>query len=332
MGNRKNNSRNQSPARGDIASALEEIKTRIGKEAEVSKERYESILDKLVALNEENKKLKGHVEKLSKKVEDQDLQIHVLTNQMNNLHQDKINNNVVVKGVPEVGMNENLFSFAMCLMRELSVSVKEHEIVNVKRMGQPMADKKRPIVITFSNNATKFKVIRAKRRVELNADLFSMAEKPIGSKEDKIFIDEHLTRSNMSLFMEARKLRAAGVKFVWTHNGAVLTKFEEKSRVIRIRDYDELSNQFLKLHMKPAAKRKEISPIIHSTPTSGSGKGVPSVRNEAKGEVSPEGKRPRHMIDLSKEINDNIEQFGERIQAITDANLESRMSLDQETE
>lgn len=292
---------NDPETRGEIAKMLADIKTQISDESLVSKDRYEALCNKLDEVTKENATLKEEIVKLNKKVNEQQNEIHVLSGCVNDLMQERIKNNVVIKGVQEVGPEEALQSLVPVILKELNVEVRNFEVLSVRRIGQPEAGKKRPIVVTLMANSIKSKIIRAKRLKNLNASMFSCADKPIGKESEKIYIDEHLTRSNMQLFMEARKLRSMGVKFVWTRNGSVLMRRKENEKIVRIRDFAQLSSIFVGLsraatpnQTQGREKRKEISPTESKDDETASEVQVPAIQ---KGKRSKNDEGPITVSD-----------------------------------
>lgn len=82
---------------------------------------------------------------------------------------------------------------------------------------------------------------RTKSLKDQQASMFTCVNKPIGKESKKMYIEKQLTRANMHLFMEARKSRSMGAKFVWMRNSYVLMGRKEKKKIVRKRDFAKLS-------------------------------------------------------------------------------------------
>lgn len=187
--------------------------------------------DRICTLEEENISLKNSNDILEE-------QIIFLKDQVNNLAQDKLNNDIEINGVP-VSENENLNVITSKLFSKLEININKSDTINMYRQqskhnnsGLPS-----PIIITFRHNNIKNKIIEAKKDKTINFNEIctttsSSTDSEINEKR-LIYINERLTKNNNYLFKKARDLKRKNkVKFAWVKNGRVLIRKTESSRVI----------------------------------------------------------------------------------------------------
>ena len=111
---------------------------------------------------------------------------------------------------------------------KLDVKISPEEISVAHRLKQGKNDKFRPVIVRFTNRRVRDEILRAKKKLMI----------PRGSSEDRIFISEHLTRTNASIFFEARKLVFdKKLAAAWSHKGLINVRFTsdtlEKPTIIR---------------------------------------------------------------------------------------------------
>lgn len=208
--NRNNKNLNNSDPGGhkesnDMSLALKKISEKLDEQSELHKTRHEELSAKMEKLILENGVLRARVSALETNKRFMSEEINVLKMKVNDLYQDRIRDNIVVKNVPETEGSEDLLSLFEILAGHIGVQVHKPFIVDSYRLGKRMEGKKRPIVYKLRSNKYKVDIIKAKRKVKIYANTLSIKNMsgevtPMGSTEDEIYIDEHLTRDNMHLF------------------------------------------------------------------------------------------------------------------------------------
>lgn len=249
-----------------MPATLKKISEKLDEQSEQNKVRHEELTAKMELLIEENRELKTRVSKLETVNNDMAEEIHVLKEKVNDLYQEKIVNNIIIKNVPEVPSgSEDLFSLFKVLCGKIGVPVQKTFYVDAYRMGKKSNGKMRPIVFKLSSNKYKVDIIKAKRKNKIFSNTLTIVNDdgvaPLGSPEQEIYIDEHLTRDNMHLFMEARRLRGFGYKYIWSRNGNVFVKASDMANVTKVSGMGHLKQMVANILAKrdPARKRKDIS-------------------------------------------------------------------------
>lgn len=227
--------------------------------------RHDEIKKKLKSMEEKYEKLKIEVKKCKKREHDLEIEMSRMIETVNSLEQDKLSKNLVFKGIKETkkeSINNSNYTLGIVqyIVNYLFKVSNKIKVVAAKRIGivrDKNKQQKRPIVAQFSSYESKMDVLRAAKEASLNCNLILEEDGPIGTVEDKIYVNEHLTQLNTTLHFEARKMkREKYVKFAWVKNGAVLVKKSEDSMAIRIKSMHHLSS---------VKKRLGIKTIINST-------------------------------------------------------------------
>lgn len=232
---------------------------------EKASRRHKEIRKRLDAIEDKQKVLESKVKKCIESEKYLCTEMSELQAKVNMLEQEKLKHNIIIKGVPEKETNDNeLKNMVMLFLLKLSKTITAAEIVTSKRIGFKRASnttEKRPIVVQLTNAELKETLLNVAKKASLNCFVVFNGI-PIGRKEDKVFISEHLTKLNESLFFEARKLRRAEiVQFAWTKNGVVLIKQTEDSKPIRLASMEQL------LHAKKKLGLKMSSTKVHNSDT-----------------------------------------------------------------
>lgn len=168
-----------------------------------------------------------------------------LKSTVNNLEQQKLEKNIIIKGVPETeGDDHVLLSYMVdSILSHIDPEFHSEYVVNVRRVGAKKENAHRPILVVMSNTDRKLAVIKNIKGKELNCAKFSNKGKLWGTNEQKIFIGDHLTSTNNNIFYHARQLRKKNkVKYAWTKLGQVYIKENEDSRAINVTSIEQLSS------------------------------------------------------------------------------------------
>lgn len=166
-------------------------------------------------------------------------EILVLKAGLSEVQQNSLVNNVIIRGVPEIESdNSQLFSLLDTVFKSIGASFNKDALTDFKRLGKKSTNSKiyRPILVKFADLQLKKVLMDAKKaKNNLACDSVIFNNKPIGSENQKIYIDEQLTKLNQQLYSEARQLKKSGlVKFAWTNDGRVLVREKEKAPVVKL--------------------------------------------------------------------------------------------------
>lgn len=244
MGKPKNKNLNNSDPSGGpgeynaLPAALKMINDKLDQQSELHKARHDELTRKLECALEENRVLKARLDKVEHVHLEMVEEICVLKEKVNDLYQDRIMNNIIVKNVPEATGMEDFYSLFKVLSNKIGVQPIKSFYIDAYRLGKKTDGRSRPIVYKLASNKYKLEIIKAKRKCKIFSNTMTSdnraGETTLGSPDDEIYIDEHLTRDNMHLFMEARNLRRHGYKFIWSRNGKVFIKASESSHVTKL--------------------------------------------------------------------------------------------------
>lgn len=124
-------------------------------------------------------------------------------------------------------------------------------MVECRRIGKKIDNKSRVIVCTVATNVLRNSIVFAKKKTIITAADFNFKgnNHPWGTKDDVIFIDEHLTRENRMLFIYARKLKALQYKYIWTYNGRIFIRRTEQDSAKLVKDITVIDD-ILSHHMQ----------------------------------------------------------------------------------
>ena len=132
----------------------------------------------------------------------------------NNEQHDR-NINLLLHGVPELTGEKTSEEFVKALAPYIDVKVVD--ISRSHRLGppKPSRNKPRPIIARFREENTKMDIFRKKSAL----------------RGVKLLLTENLTKWRQSLFTSAKNV--LGVRKVWTNEGRIFTKVNDRIREIR---------------------------------------------------------------------------------------------------
>ncbi|XP_052757070.1 uncharacterized protein LOC128202085 [Galleria mellonella] len=182
--------------------------------------------NELKCLSEENKSLREDLKTCASRIK------QLETENMRQQQWSRLNN-IEITGVPECKTTTDL-EVVMKVAERIGAPVKAADVEFAHRI-QPYrtgsAQHSRAIVARFKQRSTKDAVIAAARKIRyITAEAIG-----IGSINDKIYVNEHLTRTNKALLRECKqKSREMNYKFVWTKNCRIYIRKNESSPPIPI--------------------------------------------------------------------------------------------------
>ena len=151
-------------------------------------------------------------------------------------------NNLVIHGIPEstfaeaasVPMGEEYLqkspsgsdtdkAVIECCKSKLGLEISASDITAGYRISGPKKTP-RPIVVGFATRIVRDRVYESRK----------LLRKQIGAT--KVYINEHLTRTNSEIFAAGRKIPS-----IWTRNGYVYIKRTEMDKPLRISSLEDLN-------------------------------------------------------------------------------------------
>ena len=144
-------------------------------------------------------------------------------------------NNIEIVGLLEVNegeTEEKLILNALNELRDLTDVIRPEDIDICHPLNSNRSDNKNVHTVKFVSRKVKFDILKAKRGV---------SNKNFKFRNNDIFINEHLSPTNRSLFAGANgKKRELGYRFCWTKGGKILMRKTEDSEVIPIKCQKDL--------------------------------------------------------------------------------------------
>lgn len=161
---------------------------------------------------------------------------------LNDREQEELLNDIEIAGVPE-NSGENVVHLTSLIIKKIGIDINENDVVSADRKG-PKRDgdrhRHRSIKVRLARRALRDDILRA-ARVRRGADTSGVLD----GKPQRIYINEHLTRTNRLLFYQAREEgRSRNWRFIWTRGGRIYARQDAGSHVQRIRTESDIKRIF----------------------------------------------------------------------------------------
>eukprot|EP00794_Sanderia_malayensis_P005833 gene5833-biopygen4834 len=196
----------------------------------------ENLIKSQTKLEKENENLFSSIQVLTKKLDQQ-------TTELNDLEQYGPRECVEISGiVPFEG--ENPEEIALKVFKSVGVAVEEKDIVACHRLRKAKGD---PVIIAkFLNRKNMESVMRQRRNlkgVTAGSLGFPVEE---DKKNNKIFINESLTKRNKNLFRLVR-LQCIDKNWssFWTRNGIIFAKKDDHSAPTKISNEEDINRKIV---------------------------------------------------------------------------------------
>lgn len=198
--------------------------------------------NKLDQLLKENQELKKTVRNYQRKTDELCERVDFLSGDINLLKQEKLQNHVMLLGVPMV-KQEIVRDEVLKVIKKIGSLVTIGDISDAKRLAVGKANDNSystpPILVKLSTFEAK-KDIMMKKKSYGGLKVKSVYDSV--NNEREIYINNYLTQYNMNLLKDAKILITNyDYKFVWFGNNAVFAQKNENSRLSRILTNKEIS-------------------------------------------------------------------------------------------
>lgn len=175
------------------------------------KEQIDNLQAQLIDQMEENKNLKKELKKAWNDIDD--------------LQQRSRLNNIIINGIPEA-KNEDVYKLVENIGLKLNICDPASHIQVAHRVKTTIKEKSKPIVVRLLNTKTR--------------DVWTAAYRQKKMWEQKIYLNEHLTRKNQNLLKKTKTIQKEhGFKFVWVRDCKIFIRKNESSRVFVIRSEED---------------------------------------------------------------------------------------------
>uniref|UniRef100_A0A147BAN2 Putative crack-1 is transposable element n=1 Tax=Ixodes ricinus TaxID=34613 RepID=A0A147BAN2_IXORI len=185
---------------------------------------YDEILKKVKTQEDTTLELNKKMSKTESEMSKQEMEIRELKTTVDNMEQYSRRKNVEIHGIQKEE-NENLLEMIQCLANKLQLPVPATEDVEAVHRLSAREGKIPPIIVRFNERSARDQWLT--KRVAL--------------RQEKIFINENLTKSVRELLWSARQwAKEKNYKFVWVKNGKIFVRQSEHRAVIRINRQEDL--------------------------------------------------------------------------------------------
>ncbi|XP_045537969.1 uncharacterized protein LOC123721907 [Papilio machaon] len=206
------------------------------------------------ALNKKVIKLESDIVQLSEDKEKISEELLFLKRQVDDSEQKSRLCNIEIQNIPE-SKNENLLHIVGTIGVLLGVPITEDRVRDCHRVAHNNNSTNRPknIIVQLTSRRLKSEVIAAARiRKNLTLEKLRKATTSLkpgepttyasgGDSSQRIYVNEHLTLKNKILFSKVREVAVAkDYKYVWIKNATILLRKNDQSKVIAIRQGDDL--------------------------------------------------------------------------------------------
>lgn len=235
----------------DISMSSLDVLKEIRKDVKLLNNKYESLQTSVNFCSDKVSDFELIVAKLNEKVstiekltrENMELKsvITNLNNRLELVEQQVRANNLEIQGVPEK-QNENLFSIIKTIGENIGCPIDTDEIDTIFRTAhRESSDKPKPIIVKLLAKQKRDNILAAAKLKRRSPDNSSRGLK-VEHISKELYINEHLTYKNKQILkMSKEKARSKNYKYVWVSNGTVFARKEDRSKVIKILNENDVN-------------------------------------------------------------------------------------------
>lgn len=204
----------------------------------------EKKLDLLLAgQNRTNKtieKLEEMVKSLKEELKEKEKVIDELKDELHEFQQHYRNSYLEIHNLPEDNheTQEKLMDMVIKIAAEVGVRLMKEEIEASHRIQTRNKNKEKPVIVHLASRKKRNEIIAGQKKTKVTQDKILA-----NGSSSRIFVNESLTKYYKELLFEAKKkAQEINFKYVWTAEGKILMRAEEKGRVFRIKNHLDLKN------------------------------------------------------------------------------------------
>lgn len=211
----------------DKLDGIEQTIAEIGVTCEELKEKH-TVLEKTVVTNTEN-------------IDELHAHINNIQFELNNLQQDKLENNIIINGIPTQENNLNVVT-ALCSII-INDKVEERHIKHIRRMN--INTPTQPMVVTFHDKSLKIDLLRSWKKLLKTTKINDLqnnlkTQLNITNFEVRISISEENTRFTQNIFKETKEQLSNSFKYIWKRRGIIYVRKTDTSEIIKITSTQQL--------------------------------------------------------------------------------------------
>lgn len=220
----------------DVACKLADLCTSIREMKEALKfqtKTYDELMVKLEEERKENKNMQRRIAALECENESLKKELKLSVTEGQELNQYGRNRNIEIHGIQE-RQGEKVKELVLELAKNLRIDCKLEE-VDVAHRVPTTGNKRKPIIVQFTNRTTRDKFI-AKRKTGLVSNNLVQ-----GSDDQEIFINENLSPYKKKLHWQARtQAKSLHFKFCWVRNGCIFLRKSEDTPKLLIQTEEDI--------------------------------------------------------------------------------------------
>lgn len=198
-------------------------------------EGYEDFKIKIRKLENENVSLKNETETLHKRLQ-------YIESDYYSTQQQQLLNHITIHGVPQQKPDE-IANTIINIANTLNVNITSSNIKSCRSMNNQNNTNPSPIIIVEFNDLDTKQKIQAnyKNNGPLIVSQVLKNSNKSNSDHRKIYINDYLCTYFKQLLDQTKKIQVqCNIKFVWTKNGCVFARYNEKAPIIKIRNYNDI--------------------------------------------------------------------------------------------
>lgn len=171
--------------------------------------------------------------------------------ELNEIKQEKLDCHFNINGLPELTKDESV-DVVIKIANELDINVVPSDVKEVTYFKNKKKNSHN-YVFELKNKDLKKEFINKRKSkfiyVNNNLKIFSVNSNSntMNQNNSRIFINEHLSKSNHHLLNHAKSLKNCEYKYIWYKFGKILVKQSDSSETILIKNYrtvDDLIQKF----------------------------------------------------------------------------------------
>lgn len=200
-------------------------------------EGYEDFKNKIKQLELENNTLKMETESLHKRVQYMETDYYLE-------QQQKLHKHITIHGIPQQ-KNDEIENTIISLASKLNVNIDSTNIISCRTMNNKNNSNKTPIIIVEFNDLQIKQQLQTqcKSNGPLLLSQILKHTKNTNMEHKQIYINDYLCTYIKQLLEKAKNIqKQCNIKFVWSKNGKVYARFSEKTPIMQIRNYKDITD------------------------------------------------------------------------------------------
>lgn len=154
----------------------------------------------------------------------------------NTVQMKKIENNLSITGITaKEETQEQALKKTLTLFSFLDTPLTSNDISNFRQVPTKSGTK---VIVTVKPEHKK-QILQSRGR----KGKLTLKNTKFSDSNDRIFVDEELTKETYALFKNAKEqLRGVGYKYVWHRDGKILSRKNDDSKVVAVRNESHLKD------------------------------------------------------------------------------------------